>query len=92
MIKTIAWVSCCLCAAALEASGADKSAPAAPAAERFTWGATKPAAGPDSAGAPKKSRLKYRTADGTCACTCASGGTTEEEIRKAEEARERARS
>ena len=27
---------------------------------------------------------------GTCACTCASGGITEEQIRKAQEARERA--
>ncbi|MGE0355995.1 MAG: hypothetical protein AB7P08_03675 [Burkholderiales bacterium] len=39
---------------------------------------------------PKSSRLRFRSADGTCACTCASGGTSEDEIRKAQEARERA--
>lgn len=39
---------------------------------------------------PRSSRLKFRSADGTCACTCASGGTSEEDIRKAQEARERA--
>ena len=37
----------------------------------------------------RKSRLRFKTVDGTCACTCASGGISEEEIRKAHEARER---
>jgi hypothetical protein len=37
--------------------------------------------------AAKKSRLRFRTADGTCGCTCASGGTSEADIRKAEAAR-----
>lgn len=38
----------------------------------------------------KTPRLRFRTADGTCACTCASGGMSEADIRKAQEARERA--
>lgn len=37
----------------------------------------------------KTPRLRFRTADGTCACTCASGGTSEADIQKAQEARER---
>ncbi len=35
----------------------------------------------------KKPRLRFRDSDGTCACTCASGGTKEADIRRAEEAR-----
>jgi hypothetical protein len=38
----------------------------------------------------KKGRLRFRTTDGTCACTCASGGTSEQAIQKSQEARERA--
>lgn len=38
----------------------------------------------------KKSRLRFRGKDGTCACDCASGGTSEAEIKKAQEAREQA--
>ncbi len=34
----------------------------------------------------RKSRLKFRTADGTCACTCASGGISESAIQQAEAA------
>lgn len=40
----------------------------------------------------RKSRLKFRTSDGTCACTCASGGISEATIQQAETAmREQAR-
>ena len=35
----------------------------------------------------KSNRLRFRSASGTCACTCAKGGIGEAEIRKAEEAR-----
>jgi hypothetical protein len=35
----------------------------------------------------KPNRLRFRSAAGTCACTCAKGGMSEAEIRKAEEAR-----
>lgn len=35
----------------------------------------------------KPNRLRFRSASGTCACTCAKGGMGEAEIRKAEEAR-----
>lgn len=35
----------------------------------------------------KPNRLRFRSASGTCACTCAKGGLGEAEIRKAEEAR-----
>ena len=38
----------------------------------------------------KKSRLQFRTSDGTCACTCASGGIGEAAIQLAQESRERA--
>lgn len=51
-------------------------------APSFHWGQERPAA--------TKSRLNHRNADGTCACSCARGGITEEEIRKAQEARTRA--
>jgi hypothetical protein len=49
-------------------------------------GADAPAA---SATAPegKPSRLRFRSANGTCACTCAKGGMSEAQIRRAEEAR-----
>ena len=43
---------------------------------------------PDAENA-KKPRLRFRTTDGTCACTCASGGMSEADIRKAQEERER---
>lgn len=47
------------------------------------------AVGPDPApDNAKKPRLKFKTADGVCACTCASGGKSEADIRKAQEARE----
>ena len=38
----------------------------------------------------RKSRLKFRGKDGTCACDCASGGTSEAAIKKAQEVREQA--
>jgi hypothetical protein len=93
-IKTITWLSSCLCIAAFAAGAADKPSPppAASKTERFAWGSAKTAGDGVAASTPKKSRLKYRTADGTCACSCASGGISEQEIRKAGEARERARS
>ncbi len=37
---------------------------------------------------PRTPRLKFRGSDGTCGCTCASGGTSEADIQKAQEARE----
>ena len=37
---------------------------------------------------PRPPRLKFRSSDGTCACTCASGGTSEADIQKAQEARD----
>jgi hypothetical protein len=62
--------------------------------------ATEPTASP-APGAPAASaaaidksakipRLRFRGKDGTCACDCASGGTSEAEIKKAQEAREHA--
>lgn len=38
-------------------------------------------------GEAKPGRLRFRSADGTCACDCAKGGLSEAEIRRAEEAR-----
>lgn len=42
---------------------------------------------PASNGVRKSRRLRFRGPDGTCACDCASGGISEADIRKAEEAR-----
>jgi hypothetical protein len=96
-IKIAAGLATALGLAALTAHGAEgaaaeraKAREADRAAEArsnpFTWGRH------EQDGAPKSSRLRFRSADGTCSCTCARGGITEEEIRKAEQARERARS
>ncbi|MGA9031679.1 MAG: hypothetical protein WB402_04080 [Sulfuricaulis sp.] len=38
-------------------------------------------------GEAKPGRLRFRSANGTCACDCAKGGLTEADIRRAEEAR-----
>ncbi len=59
---------------------------AAPVAASGSPAATKDSA--DKSG--KTPRLKFRGKDGTCACDCASGGTSEEQIMKAEKAREHA--
>jgi hypothetical protein len=95
-INIVAGVAAALCLAAFAANAAEEAAPrakpkdAAAAAESrsssFTWGRH------EQDGAPKSSRLRFRSADGTCSCTCARGGITEEEIRKAQQARERAQS
>lgn len=92
-LKTALWLSSCLCLAAFAAGATEKpGSPATPQearqAERSAWSSARLAASE----APGKSRIKYRTADGTCACSCATGGISEEEIRKAQEARERPRS
>lgn len=64
------------------------SQPAEPAA---TPAQNVPAASQDSATkSVKKPRLKFRGKDGTCACDCASGGTSEADIKKAQEARKQA--
>ena len=52
----------------------------------LTWGRH------EQDGAPKSSRLRFRSADGTCSCTCARGGINEEEIGKAQQVREKAQS
>lgn len=39
----------------------------------------------------KSGRLRFRSADGTCACTCAKGGVSEADVRRAEELRASAR-
>jgi hypothetical protein len=60
-------------------AGADTAAPA-------NTSANEPVAGTQSPDV-KPNRLRFRSASGTCACTCAKGGMSEAEIRKAEEAR-----
>lgn len=81
------WLTACLCLAAFPAAAAETSS-SPPAAKRPVAGSVSMTArGEKPEGG--KSRLKYRGADGTCSCTCASGGITEEQIRKAQEARER---
>jgi uncharacterized metal-binding protein len=44
---------------------------------------------PTLADEAKPGRLRFRSAEGTCACTCAKGGLAEADIRQAEEARAR---
>ena len=79
-----------LCLAAFPAAAAETSS-SLPAAKRPVAGSVSMAVrGEKPEG--RKSRLKFRGPDGTCACTCASGGITEEQIRKAQETRERASS
>jgi hypothetical protein len=83
-------LAACLCLAALPAAAAETSSSSSPqAAKRPVAGSIGMAVRGERPVA-QKSRLKYRGADGTCACSCASGGITEEGIRKAEEARGRA--
>lgn len=43
--------------------------------------------GASAAATAKSPRLKYRDPNGTCTCTCASGGLTEKDIAQAEERR-----
>lgn len=93
-IKPALWLASSLLLAAFAAGAAETGTPksasqsAQPRSESrapsFNWGQERPAA--------TKSRLSHRNADGTCACSCARGGITEEEIRKAQEARTRAQS
>jgi hypothetical protein len=56
-----------------------------PAAPTSTPGNSKQS--PAHKAIPKSNRLKFRGPDGTCACDCASGGISEADIRKSEEAR-----
>ncbi len=61
-----------------------------PAAETSdsTANAPKTAAREQTTKGPRKSkRLRFRGPDGTCACDCASGGISEADIRKSQEAR-----
>jgi hypothetical protein len=84
------WLAAGLCLAAFPAAAAQTSS-SLPAAKRPVAGSVSMAVrGEKPAG--QKARLRFRGPDGTCACTCASGGITEEQIRKAQEARERASS
>jgi hypothetical protein len=95
-IEIVAGVATALCLAAFGASASEEAEPRAkpkdarPAAESrsisLTWGRH------EQDGAPRSSRLRFRSADGTCSCTCPRGGITEEEIRKAQQARERTQS
>ena len=74
------WLSIGLGFAAMQCLAAAEP-PASPASAA----ATASQATPDKAA--KKHRLKFRGKDGTCACDCASGGTSEADIKKAQEAR-----
>lgn len=58
------------------------------AAETTPAPATADEAKPDKT---KPGRLRFRSADGTCACTCAKGGMSEADIRRVEELRASAR-
>lgn len=84
------WLAMCLCLATFPAVAAEPSS-SSPSAKRPVAGSVTMAVRGEKPGS-QKSRLKYRGADGTCACTCATGGITEEQIRKAQEARDRASS
>jgi hypothetical protein len=44
-----------------------------------------------ASGEAKPGRLRFRSANGTCACDCAKGGLTEADILRAEEARANAK-
>lgn len=89
-MKVGRWLAASLCLAAFPAAAAETSS-SLPGAKRPVAGTVSMAVrGERPPG--QKSRLKFRGPDGTCACTCASGGITEEQIRKAQEERDRARS
>lgn len=83
------WLAACLCLAAFPAGAAEPSSSTQSAKRPAAGSVTMSVRGENPEGR-KSSRLKFRGPDGTCACTCASGGITEEQIRKAQEARERA--
>ena len=93
-IKSALGLAAFLCLGAFAANAADppsqraKEKGAEPRTESrsLTWGRH------EQDGAPRSSRLKFRSADGTCACSCARGGITEEEIRRAQQARDQTQS
>jgi hypothetical protein len=84
------WLAACLCLAAFPACAAEPTSSSQSAKRPVAGTVTMAVHGEKAEGS--KARLKYRTKDGTCACTCASGGITEKEIREAQEARDRASS
>lgn len=69
------------------ASADDKTTGATPATAAAAEATTAPAAADET----KPGRLRFRSADGTCACTCAKGGMSEADVRRAEELRANAR-
>ena len=68
-------------------AGEGAATAATPAAAVADESASTPAADALKRGEAKPGRLRFRSADGTCACDCAKGGLSEAEIRRAEEAR-----
>lgn len=71
-----------------KAAGEGTATAATPATTTADESASTPAATDvTKPGEAKPGRLRFRSADGTCACTCAKGGVSEADVRRAEEAR-----
>lgn len=96
MFKNQIYLSCLVVIGALVGQAPALAAtPTAPGSSLSTPAATEAAtpaaqpATPRPATPARRSHLRFKSVDGSCSCTCASGGTSEQEIQQAQVNRQR---